>query len=214
VAQSRHAAADAGPRDLPTKAAADRWLSHKRVDLERGNSLDDRAAGRPLADWWPGYLTFIQARCRDDAHQPRYCSRQQLAATPGELVFPNRSGGLRRHRTFRRDSWDPAARAAGLTVTPHDLPATCASLLIDAGASIKDVQAQLGHQDPITTLALYARVRPGRADVLADKMDAPIAELSQPSSGHRSLQGPCRRAALPHRSWRFVAARPTHGSTT
>jgi integrase len=330
------------PETYPTKAAADRWLSHKRVDLERGHSVDDRAAGRPLADWWPGYLTFIQARCRPstvanyeqawrlriaprfgtvavrhikassveewlsamtasgasaskviEAHGvlkrvldrpvrdgvlpanpcatrrgalPRrpttdrpvlspaqveelaaqmrrdddrllvrtlaytgvrigeamalqrsdinaaarsirvqrsvdgttvvgptktHASRTvtmptslatalttHLAATPGELVFPNRSGGLRRYRTFRRDSWDPAARAAGLTVTPHDLRATCASLLIDAGASIKDVQAQLGHQDPITTLALYARVRPGRADVLADKMDALIAELS------------------------------------
>jgi integrase len=101
-----------------------------------------------------------------------------LALIPGELVFPNRQGGLRRYRTFRRDSWDPAARMAGMTVTPHDLRATCASLLIDAGASIKDVQAQLGHQDPITTLALYARVRPGRADILADKMDALIAETS------------------------------------
>ena len=52
------------PETFPTKAAADRWLSHKRVDLERGNSVDDRAAGRPLADWWPGYLPLIQARCR------------------------------------------------------------------------------------------------------------------------------------------------------
>jgi integrase len=98
-----------------------------------------------------------------------------LAHIPGELVFPNRSGGLRRYRTFLRDSWDPAARTAGLTVTPHDVRATCASLLIDAGASIKHVQAQSGHQDPITNLALYARVRPGRADVLAVEMDALIA---------------------------------------
>jgi integrase len=330
------------PATFPTKAEADRWLSHKRVDLERGMSVDDRAAGRPLGDWWAGYLTSIRARCRPstvanyeqawrlriapqfgaiavrhirassveawltamtasgvsaskviEAHGvlkrvldrpvrdgvlaanpcatrrgalPRrptmdrpvlspaqveefagqmrrdddrllvrtlaytglrigealalqrgdldiaartirvqrsvdgttvvgptktHASRtvtmptslatalaSHLATTSGELVFPNRSGGLRRYRTFRRDSWDPAARAAGLAVSPHDLRATCASLLIDAGASIKDVQTQLGHQDPITTLALYARVRPGRADVLADKMDGLIAELS------------------------------------
>ena len=99
-----------------------------------------------------------------------------LAATDGELVFPNRSGGYRRYRTYRRDVWDPAASRAGLTVTPHDLRATCASLLIDAGVSVKDVQQQLGHRDVTTTLSFYARVRPSRADELAAKMDALIAE--------------------------------------
>ncbi len=97
----------------------------------------------------------------------------------GELLFPNRLGGPRRYQAFRRDAWDPAARRAGVVVKPHDLRATCASLLVDAGASVKDVQAHLGHADVTTTLGLYARVRPGRADDLAERLDKLIAEAPQ-----------------------------------
>jgi len=96
-----------------------------------------------------------------------------------ELLFPNRFGGPRRYRAFRRDAWDPAARRAGVAAKPHDLRATCASLLVDAGASVKDVQAHLGHADVTTTLGLYARVRPGRADDLAERLDKLIAEAPQ-----------------------------------
>lgn len=106
---------------------------------------------------------------------------QELADVRGNrdedaLLFPNRSGGPRRYQAFRRDAWDPAARRAGVRATPHDLRLTCASLLVDAGASVKGVQAHLGHADVTTTLGLYARVRPGRADDLADRLDRLIAE--------------------------------------
>jgi integrase len=109
---------------------------------------------------------------------------------PTALLFGNRSGRHRRYRVFRRDSWDPAVRAVDamrsqsgrdpLPVTPHDLRATCASLLIDAGASVKEVQAHLGHKDITTTLNLYARVRPGRSVDLAARMDQLIAEGNSP----------------------------------
>ncbi len=105
---------------------------------------------------------------------------RELAAQHGDdmeaLIFPGHLGAHRRYRNFRRDAWDPAVDATGLAVTPHDLRATCASLLVDAGASIKDVQAQLGHADISTTMNLYARVRPGRAADLAQRLDALIAE--------------------------------------
>lgn len=93
------------------------------------------------------------------------------------LMFPNRLGEHRRYRVWRRDSWDPATRTVGLTATPRDLRATCASLLIDAGASVKDVQQHLGHADVTTTMGLYARVRPGRSTDLAEKMNALLAEV-------------------------------------
>ena len=92
------------------------------------------------------------------------------------LVFPNRAGGHRRYRNWRRDAWDKACERSGVAATPHDLRATCASLLIDAGASPKDVQAHLGHEDIQTTLNLYTRVRPGRSADLAARLDALIAE--------------------------------------
>jgi integrase len=92
------------------------------------------------------------------------------------LVFPNRFGEHRRYRNWRRDVWDKACEVAGVVALPHDLRATCASLLIDAGASPKDVQAHLGHEDVNTTLRLYARVRPGRSADIAARLDALIAE--------------------------------------
>jgi integrase len=92
------------------------------------------------------------------------------------LVFPSRRGGYRRYGNWRRDVWDPACETSGLNVRPHDLRATCASLLIDAGASPKDVQAHLGHESVETTMRWYARVRPGRSEDLATRLNALIAE--------------------------------------
>lgn len=106
--------------------------------------------------------------------------RPETGTDADGLLFANRFGGPRRYQAFRRDAWDPAARRSGVQATPHDLRATCASLLVDAGASVKDVQAHLGHADVTTTLGLYARVRPGRADDLADRLERLIVEGSAP----------------------------------
>jgi integrase len=93
------------------------------------------------------------------------------------LVFPSRRGGYRRYGNWRRDAWDPACETSGLNARPHDLRATCASLLIDAGASPKDVQAHLGHESVETTMRWYARVRPGRSEELATRLNTLIAEV-------------------------------------
>jgi integrase len=96
--------------------------------------------------------------------------------SPIDLVFPSRGGGYRRYSNWRRDVWNPACETSGVTARPHDLRATCASLLIDAGASPKDVQAHLGHESVETTMRWYARVRPGRTEDLATRLNALIAE--------------------------------------
>ncbi len=54
--------------------------------------------------------------------------------------------------------------------------ATCVSLLIDAGASVKDVQQYLGHSSVVTTMTIYAEIGPGRTVDLAAKLDALIAD--------------------------------------
>jgi integrase len=105
-----------------------------------------------------------------------------LPINPDAWLFPSkRVTGPRRYTNFRRDLWagmrerydtDRVERELDpVEVTPHDLRSSCASLLIDAGASVKDVQAHLGHADISTTLNLYARVKPGRAADLAARMD-------------------------------------------
>ncbi|MET0834184.1 MAG: tyrosine-type recombinase/integrase, partial [Actinomycetota bacterium] len=75
----------------------------------------------------------------------------------------------------------------------HDLRHTCASLLIAHGASIKAVQAQLGHASATVTLDRYGHLFPEELDHLADRLDrlhaqavvypactdAPVAALGQ-----------------------------------
>lgn len=116
-----------------------------------------------------------------------------VAINPDAWLFPARNGKPQRYTNFRLRQWLPmvdrlnATRAEAdlepLDVMPHDLRATCASLLIDAGASPKDVQQHLGHADITTTLNLYARVRPGRADDLAARMSAMLEGANASSAG-------------------------------
>jgi integrase len=97
--------------------------------------------------------------------------------SPTALVFPAATAVTAGYGNWRRDVWDPACETAGITARPHDLRATCASLLIDAGASPKDVQAHLDHESVETTMRWYARVRPGRSEDLATRINALIAEV-------------------------------------
>ena len=43
-------------------------------------------------------------------------------------------------------------------VSPHDLRHTAATLALEAGANLKEVQQLLGHADPATTMAFYTGV--------------------------------------------------------
>ena len=61
-------------------------------------------------------------------------------------------------------------------VSPHDLRHTCGSLLLMSGATIKDTQDTLGHEDAKTTLQFYAGSSPESlrkaADGLANMLNA------------------------------------------
>jgi integrase len=66
---------------------------------------------------------------------------------PEDLVFTAPLGGPLRQSKLVPGYFKPAVRTAGLPATLrfYDLRHTCASLLIREGASVKAVQAQLGH---------------------------------------------------------------------
>ena len=53
----------------------------------------------------------------------------------------------------------------------YDLRHTCASLLIAQGASVKAVQAQLGHATASTTLDTYGHLFPSEMEALADRLE-------------------------------------------
>jgi integrase len=95
-----------------------------------------------------------------------------VAADLDALVFTAPAGGPLRYGNFLRRVWRPAVRRAGLEgITPHVLRHTSATLLIAAGASVKDVQAHLGHADGAVTLNIYSAVLDGRAEDLAARLD-------------------------------------------
>jgi integrase len=92
---------------------------------------------------------------------------------PDDYVFAAEKGSVLHLRNFRRNSFDPAVRAAALDgLTPHALRHTAASLAIAAGANVKVVQTMLGHRSATMTLDLYGPLLADQLDQVADAMDA------------------------------------------
>jgi integrase len=75
------------------------------------------------------------------------------------LIFTNQWGGPIQQYPFSQ-LWETAKRKAGLPAwaTPHDLRHYYASLLIASEASIKVVQARLGHSSAKVTLDTYGHL--------------------------------------------------------
>ncbi|MCC8927338.1 site-specific integrase [Rhodococcus sp. I2R] len=90
----------------------------------------------------------------------------------GELVFPSRSGEPVRNPSWSKRVFKPAVELAQLApLTPHDLRDTYASLAIGKGASVKDVQRQLGHSSAAMTLDVYSGLFEDGLDAVADALD-------------------------------------------
>jgi len=95
-----------------------------------------------------------------------------LRPAPSDLRFPSANSTPLRNRNFRRDSFDAATAALGLTITPHNLRDTASSLAIHAGASVVAVARLLGHESAATTLNHYAGLFPTDLDDSAVRLDA------------------------------------------
>jgi integrase len=113
-----------------------------------------------------------------------------LAARPHNrdaLVFTAPMGGPLSRADFVRTHFRPAVRAANEAITKlpkdqrpallpeglrfYDLRHTCASLLIAQGASVKAVQAQLGHATASITLDTYGHLFPSEMEALANRLE-------------------------------------------
>lgn len=91
--------------------------------------------------------------------------RRSSVDRAARLVFTNaKSRPI--HRASWSHYWSPAARAADLPVGTgfHALRHYFATLLIFGGASVKTVQASLGHSTPVTTLNAYVGLWPDQID--------------------------------------------------
>lgn len=92
---------------------------------------------------------------------------------------------------FNSHIWKPALRAAGVAPVRsngmHALRHFYASVLIDAGESVKAVAEYLGHADPGFTLRVYAHLFPSSEDRARKAIDR---MLSRSSDGPVTAPGP------------------------
>jgi len=179
VARLATAAGDDGLIVLLLSYCGLRWgelaaLRGRNVDLPRGRLSVVEA----VVDV-NGQMTFgsPKSHAHRDVPLPSFL-REPLALrlagqAPDALVFPSRAGTPLRVQSFRRRGFDQAAAAVGLVgLTPHELRHTAASLAIAAGASVKGVQAMLGHASASMTLDRYGHLLGDELDQVAARMDA------------------------------------------
>jgi integrase len=81
------------------------------------------------------------------------------------LLMVTGEGEACRRQTFNLRVWQPALKAAGVTQPTredgmHALRHLYASVLLDAGESIKALSRYLGHSDPGFTLRVYTHLLP------------------------------------------------------
>jgi integrase len=124
--------------------------------------------------------------------------RHQLAQAPdgaadGGRVFRSRTGGPLDPDHVGR-AWRRALRKAGVRhVKLHSLRDVAVSRMVSAGASIKTVQATVGHASPMLTLRTYAHLLEDDFDRLAQRLAEldgrvgrdPARDPSGPTSEHR-----------------------------
>jgi integrase len=103
---------------------------------------------------------------------------RHLAAHPtGGALFCDELGRPLTYRTWKR-IWKGATTAAGVDADTHGLRHFTASALISGGASVKQVQAVLGHSSAAITLRVYAHLWPGDDDRTRSVMDSALASLA------------------------------------
>ena len=107
-----------------------------------------------------------------------------------ELVFTSREHKPLNRYYFNPHIWRPALVAAG--VEPgrangmHALRHFYASVLIDAGESVKSVAEYLGHADPGFTLRVYAHLFPSSEDRARRALDSVLRAVSEGTERERA----------------------------
>lgn len=114
----------------------------------------------------------------------------QWPAQAGGLVFTNERGAPIQQHPFSV-VWEDGRTKAKLPdwATPHDLRHYFASVLIRSGASVKVVQARLGHSSAKTTLDVYGHLFEDEEDRTRAAIDEALAGTATTASGLQSLSG-------------------------
>ena len=131
-------------------------------------------------------------------------------AEPDEPAFPTRNGARRDLRNVNRRVIAPAVAAANAlradrreaplpsAITAHTFRRTFITLMLEAGAPVPYVQGQVGHEDPTTTLAIYAQVLKRRdRQRHGEAFDALMSD-AVPSAGSSMVQRNSDQPEGPH----------------
>ena len=106
---------------------------------------------------------------------------ESIGGDGDDLVFPAPQGGHVRLDLWRRRTWAPGVKAAGLAhLRPHDLRHTAVALWIAAGASPKEIAARAGHTSVVTVLDRYGHLLPGHEEKVNDALDE-MARVARPT---------------------------------
>lgn len=102
------------------------------------------------------------------------------------LLMATELGGACRRQTFNMMVWQPALKAAGVTRPTradgmHALRHLYASVLLDAGESIKALSRYLGHSDPGFTLRVYTHLLPSSLERTRHAVDGLLGGAEQES---------------------------------
>ena len=146
----------------------------------------------------PGFLT---ARLR--------AQLDSLRDGPEGLVFTSPEGLPIRHQNFMRRIWYPACTIAHVSATPHDLRASHATWLYDAGWSPVEIAARLGHAKATVTTKHYARRVAGRDVEIAAGLEDTFRASTVANSGH--VEGTDRVTAVIEMSVRDQKTAPDLG---
>ena len=104
-------------------------------------------------------------------------------------LFTDELGKPLTYRRWKRLLSD-AAKAAEADVTSHSFRHFAASALISGGASVKQVQAFLGHASAVVTLRTYAHLWPGDEDRTRSVLDAALDPLGARADSLRTEAAP------------------------
>ncbi|HSH60598.1 MAG TPA: tyrosine-type recombinase/integrase [Acidimicrobiales bacterium] len=108
---------------------------------------------------------------------------RRYPAESGQLVFTSREHKPLNRNYFNPHIWRPALLAAGVKPCRangmHALRHFYASVLIDAGESVKAVAEYLGHADPGFTLRVYAHLFPSSEDRARKAVDQVLDRVRQ-----------------------------------
>ncbi|MFF9345640.1 tyrosine-type recombinase/integrase [Streptomyces sp. NPDC014734] len=118
------------------------------------------------------------------------------------LLFTNSASGVVWRSNFNIQEWKPALAVAGLIPDAgpdgkhgsarehgmHALRHFYASVLLDAGESIKAVSQYLGHTDPALTLRVYAHLMPSSQERTRNAIDGLFLPASEGPDGPETAQ--------------------------